>query len=404
MAQVKPFAALRPKPELAAKICAPPYDVLSSEEARALAQDNPLSFLHVSKPEIDLPPGTDPYAPAVYAQGKSNLQRLMTEGALYQEAQPCFYLYRQTMGAHSQIGIVATASCHEYLNDIIKKHEFTRPDKEDDRVRHIEALNSQTGPVFLVYQQRNSLSQFLSHASDQVPDVDFLAEDGVRHTAWTLADPDSIHFIENEFSQISALYIADGHHRSAAAARVSQSRHGQGAAAFFLAVLFPHTQMQILPYNRVIKDLNGMTPPQLLQALEKVCTVQPASTPQPSQLHQVFLLLQDRWHKLQFHPHLLNSDDPLDRLDVNLLQKHILKPLFAIDDPRTSQRIQFVGGIRGTAELEKLVASRQFECAFAMHPTSINDLMAVSDRGGVMPPKSTWFEPKLRDAMFCHML
>jgi uncharacterized protein (DUF1015 family) len=405
MATLKPFAALRPKPELASQICELPYDVMSSDEAREIAAGNPLSFLHVSKPEIDLPIGTDIYAPAVYSKGAENFQKLVSQGALRQDAQPNFYLYRQIMGKHSQVGLVAAASCEEYLHGIIKKHELTRPDKEDDRVRHIETLDSQTGPVFLTYKSVRALDEFVAKKISEAPAIDFTAKDGVRHSAWTLNQPEEIKFIETQFTQIPSLYIADGHHRSAAAARVFQSRKGRGQSGRFLAVIFPHNQMQILPYNRVLKDLNGNSPEQLLKKLEVVFAIQPAGGPPALQRkHELGFYFQGRWQALAFRESFLQSKDAIENLDVTLLQKKILAPVFGIDDPRTSKRINFVGGIRGPMELEKLVDSGQYACAFSMFPTSIEDLMSIADAGGIMPPKSTWFEPKLRDAMFCHMI
>jgi len=404
MATLKPFAALRPKPELAAQICELPYDVMSSDEAREIAAGKPLSFLHVSKPEIDLPPGTDLYSPAVYAQGRENFQKLISQGALGQAAQPEFYLYRQIMGQHAQVGLVAAASCEEYLKNIIKKHELTRPDKEDDRVRHIESLNSQTGPVFLTYRAVEKFDAFVAKKIAGAPTVDFTAKDGVRHTSWTIAGADEITFVESQFAQIPFLYIADGHHRSAAAARVFKSRHGAGHSGQFLAVIFPHNQMQILPYNRVLKDLNGHSPAQLLQKLAAVFDLQPHGAPVPSRKHEMGFFINGKWQTLTFKPQFTATSDPIERLDVTILQKQILAPVFGIDDPRTSRRINFVGGIRGTAELEKLVNSGEYACAFSLFPTSIEDLMSIADAGGIMPPKSTWFEPKLRDAMFCHLI
>jgi uncharacterized protein (DUF1015 family) len=404
MATLKPFAALRPKPELAAQICELPYDVMSSEEAREMAAGNPLSFLHVSKPEIDLPPGTDLYSDAVYAKGKENFTRLINQGALQQDAQPCFYLYRQIMGGHAQIGLVAAASCEEYLNNVIKKHEFTRPDKEDDRVRHIETLNSQTGPVFLTYRAVTALDEFIAQRVAEKPVVDFTGNDGVRHTSWTVGDAAGIEFIAEQFAQIPFLYIADGHHRSAAAARVYQSRQGAGHSGQFLTVIFPHNQMQILPYNRVLKDLNGLTAAQLLQKLDGIFVIKPNGAARPTRKHELGLFISGQWHTLHFRPQFAATTDPIEKLDVTLLQNFVLDPVFGITDPRTSKRINFVGGIRGTAELEKLVTSGEYACAFSMFPTSIEDLMTISDAGGIMPPKSTWFEPKLRDAMFCHMI
>jgi uncharacterized protein (DUF1015 family) len=405
MATIQPFTALRPKPELAARICELPYDVMSSEEAREIAKDNPLSFLHVSKPEIDLPPGTNLYSAQVYARGKENLDRLVRQGALTQDAQPAFYLYRQVMGGHTQIGLVAAASCRDYLDGIIKKHELTRIDKEDDRVRHIETLNSQTGPVFLTYRADPDIDAFVQQRVASAPQIDFTARDGVRHTAWTVSDADGISFIRKQFSSIPALYIADGHHRSAAAARVFQARNGAGESAWFLTVIFPHSQMQILPYNRVLKDLNGLTPETLLEKLDAVFVIRKNSgIPIPTRKHELSLFLNGAWNTLHFRPQFAATNDPVEKLDVTLLQKFVLAPIFGIDDPRTSNRIHFVGGIRGTAELEKLVNGGDYVCAFSMFPTSIEDLMTIADAGGIMPPKSTWFEPKLRDAMFCHMI
>ncbi|MEK7780141.1 MAG: DUF1015 family protein [Verrucomicrobiota bacterium] len=404
MATLKPFAALRPKPELAAQICELPYDVMSSEEARQMAAGNPLSFLHVSKPEIDLPPGTDLYSDAVYAKGKENFTNLISQGALKQDAQPCFYLYRQIMGGHAQIGLVAAASCEEYLKNIIKKHEFTRPDKEDDRVRHIETLNSQTGPVFLTYRAVAALDEFIARKFAEKPDVDFTGKDGVRHTSWTVGDAAGIQFITEQFAKIPFLYIADGHHRSAAAGRVYQSRKGAGHSGQFLTVIFPHNQMQILPYNRVLKDLNGLTTAQLLQKLDGIFVIKPNGAAKPTRKHELGLFISGQWHTLTFRPQFAATNDPIEKLDVTLLQKFVLDPIFGITDPRTSKQINFVGGIRGTAELEKLVTSGEYACAFSMFPTSIEDLMTIADAGGIMPPKSTWFEPKLRDAMFCHMI
>lgn len=404
MAILKPFAALRPKSELAAHICELPYDVMSSDEAREVAAGNPLSFLHVSKPEIDLPPGTDLYSPAVYAKGGENFQKLISQGALKQDDKPCFYFYRQIMGKHAQVGLVAAASCEEYLKDIIKKHELTRPDKEDDRVRHIETLNSQTGPVFLTYRAVAEFDAFVTKKIAGAPAVDFTAKDGVRHTSWTISSADEIKFVENQFAQIPLLYIADGHHRSAAAARVFKSRNGAGHSGQFLAVIFPHIQMQILPYNRVLKDLNGHPAEQLLQKLAAVFDIKAAGTPVPVRKHELGFFISGQWQTLTFKPQFTRTSDPIEGLDVTILQKQVLAPIFGIDDPRTSKRINFVGGIRGTAELEKLVNSGEYACAFSMFPTSIEDLMSIADAGGIMPPKSTWFEPKLRDAMFCHMI
>jgi uncharacterized protein (DUF1015 family) len=377
---------------------------MSSDEARQIASDNPFSFLHVSKPEIDLPPGTDLYAPEVYAKGKTNFQKLITQGALKQDPQPAFYLYRQIMGPHSQIGIVGAASCEDYLKGVIKKHELTRPDKEQDRVRHIETLDSQTGPVFLVYRSNSALDALVAKCTTTPPQIDFTAVDGVRHSAWVVSDAASVSTLETEFSRLPALYIADGHHRSAAAARVFQSRKGAGQSPFFLSVIFPDNQVQILPYNRILKNPPGLSTEQLLEKLDGIFVINPQGSPQPSRKHELGFYIGGRWYGLNFRPRFAATTDPIEKLDVTLLQKYVLDPVFGIDDPRTSNRINFVGGIRGTSELEHRVNSGEYGCAFSMFPTSIEDLMAIADAGGIMPPKSTWFEPKLRDAMFCHML
>jgi len=404
MATIKPFAALRPNPELASSICELPYDVMSSEEARELARGNPLSFLHVSKPEIDLPPATDIYEDRVYAKGNENFSALIAKGALRQDPQPCFYLYRQIMGRHSQTGVVAVASCEEYLQGVIKKHELTRPDKEDDRVRHVETLNAQTGPAFLVYRAVAVLDEFIQKKTATAAAIDFTAKDGVRHSSWTIDQAQEIARIEAAFSGIPALYIADGHHRSAAASRVYRSRKGTGQSSWFLSVIFPQNQVRILPYNRVLRDLNGHSSEALLKKLGAVFDTRPAASAQPARKHELGFFFEGKWRGLAVKASLSSTPDPADGLDVALLQKHVLAPIFGIDDPRTSKRISFVGGIRGTAELEKLVNSGEAACAFSMFPTSIEDLMTISDAGGIMPPKSTWFEPKLRDGMFSHSL
>lgn len=404
MATIRPFAALRPKPELASRICELPYDVMSSDEAVALAAGNPLSFLHVSKPEIDLPRSTDPYAPAVYETGRRNFRALIKQGALRQDPQPCFYLYRQVMGRHSQTGLVAVSSCEEYLAGTIKKHEFTRPDKEDDRVRHIEALGAQTGPVFLVYRADPVLAEFMARRTDASPEIDFTAADGVRHTAWVIRNPPELELLQARLSAAGPTYIADGHHRCAAAARVFNSLNGRGQSGWFLSVLFPHDQVRILPYNRVLQDWNGLTPEHALAELARVFCIAETSLSTPAQKHELSLYARGAWRILRFRPEFLEASDPAGNLDVTLLQKHVLAPIFGIEDPRTSKRIQFVGGIRGTDELVQLVDSGEHSCAFSMFPTSLDDLMAIADQDGIMPPKSTWFEPKLRDAMFCHLL
>jgi len=404
MATLKPFAALRPKPELASQICELPYDVMNSQEARALAEGNPYSFLHVSKPEIDLEPGINVYSESVYAKGAENFRLLQEQGALAQDAQPGYYLYRQIMDGHAQVGLVAAACCAEYDADIIKKHELTRPAKEDDRVRHIEALDSQTGPVFLTYRAKPEVDAFVERVIASEPNVDFTAEDSVQHTAWNVYDADDVAFLRKQFEGIDFLYIADGHHRSAAASRVNASRSGAGQSGFFLTVTFPHNQMKILAYNRVVKDLNGLNAETFLERLGVIFEISEGGAGDCSAKNELGFYLDGVWRRLVVKSEFAKADNPMDELDVALLQNHVLSPMLAIDDPRTSNRIGFIGGIRGTAELERLVDGGDYACAFSMYPTSIEDLMAIADAGGIMPPKSTWFEPKLRDAMFCHMI
>ncbi|MFO1498059.1 MAG: DUF1015 family protein [Verrucomicrobiota bacterium] len=398
------MAALRPDPALAARICELPYDVMSSSEARAIAAGNPNSFLHVSKPEIDLEPGINLYDPRVYAQGQTALARLRESGALRQDGQESFYLYRQIMGRHHQLGLVCVTSCEEYLSNRIRRHELTRPEKEDDRVRHIDVLNAQTGPAFLIYPADAELDELFAAATSQRADVDFTAADGVRHTSWRLAGPADGRIIEERFRRVPALYIADGHHRSAAAARVYRQRQGRDRSGLFLSVLFPDNQVQILPYHRVLRDLNGLTEQRLLEQLAGVFDIGAAESATPSQTHEINLYLAGKWLRLRFRADLTQAKDPVDRLDVGLLQERVLAPLFGVDDPRTSERINFVGGIRGTKELERLVDTGEYACAFAMFPTGVGELLAVAEAGGLMPPKSTWFEPKLRDGMFSHLL
>ena len=404
MACVRPFHALCPKADLASRICAPPYDVLSSSEAREQARDNPLSFLHVSKPEIDLDPSIDPCDPRVYEKGRENFQRLIREGALFRDAQPVFHLYRQSKNAHSQTGIVAAASCEDYERNIIKKHELTRPDKEDDRVRHIEALNAQTGPVFLIYRFDAAINRLVASKISQTPDVDFPADDGVRHTSWRIAHPDDISALIRAFERVPDLYIADGHHRSAAAARVWKKRMQTQSSSLFLAVLFPHDQVRILPYHRLVRDLHGLGLDGLVQRMRELGAFEIHGHAQPSRKHEIGVFLGGVWNLFRWDPERVTREKPSDQLDAALLQKHILAPLLGINDPRASKRIAFVGGVRGTDELEKLVRNGEYAVAFSMFPPSVDDLMQIADEGGLMPPKSTWFEPKLRDAMFCHTL
>lgn len=407
MSLIKPFRGLRPAAHHASDVAAPPYDVLSTDEARVRAAGKPWSFLHISKPEIDLPVDTDPYAPAVYAKALENLNKMLQADILHRDSQPSYYAYRIEMGAHTQTGFVAAASVAAYDAGRIKKHEFTRPDKEDDRVRQIDALNAQTGPVLLAYPDSRQADALLSQACAGAPVASVKAEDGIVHTIWVVSDDTLIADITAAFEAMHALYIADGHHRSAAASRIAAARRKgdiEQASDYFLAVIFPQHQMKIMDYNRVVKDLNGLAADEFLAKIAKTYAVAPAcDAVKPSCPGEVGLYLPGRWFRLNIDPKLFVSD-PVARLDVSLLSEHLLGPVLGITDLRRDKRIDFVGGIRGLKELEKRVDSGEMAVAFAMHPTRMGDLMAVADAGQVMPPKSTWFEPKLADGLVSHVL
>ena len=402
MATIKPFAAIRPRPEIAGQLCELPYDVVSTAEARERAQGKEHSFYRISRAEINFEDGIDPYSKEVYTKAHDLFYSWIADGWLKPDAEPCYYLYRQVMGNHTQTGLVAAASCQDYLDNVIKKHELTRPDKENDRIRHIEALGAQTGPAFLTYPSNATLNALFAEKTAETPVVDFTGVDGVRHEAWVISDKAKLKTIEEIFARMPALYIADGHHRSAAAARIYQSRKGANASGYFLAVIFPHDQMQILAYNRVIKDLNGLSQSEFLKKLETVFDFQPKSFDKPSHSKEVGLFIGGQWYGLKFKENLVSGGKLTDHLDVQLLQSQVLSPMLGIDDPRTSKRIAFVGGIRGSAELERLVSSGEYACAFSMFPTQIEEVMQIADQGEIMPPKSTWFEPKLRDGMFIY--
>jgi len=412
MATLRPFKGFRPLPEYAANVAAKPYDVLNSDEARAEAAGNPLSFLHVGKPEIDLPPNVNLYDERVYLKGKENLERLFRDGVLRQDSVPCLYVYAQTMKSHTQYGIVGCASVEEYLNDTIKKHEHTRKDKEDDRTKHVQVTNAHSGPIFLTYRAQKDIDKIISKVTAASPAYDFVANDGIRHQLWVIQDTATIGAITTAFRAVPNLYVADGHHRSAAAARVGNdlakanpNHRGDEEYNFFLAVLFPHEQLQIMDYNRVIKDLNGKTTSEFLRLVqEKFDLSKAAGRHAPIHKGEFGMYLRGEWYVLFARPALMKTDDLVERLDVSILQKYILAPILGIDDPRTSKRIDFVGGIRGLKELEKRVDSGEMVLAFAMHPTSIDELLAIADAGKIMPPKSTWFEPKLRDGVVIHMV
>jgi uncharacterized protein (DUF1015 family) len=402
MATLKPFRALRPPAALAAHVASPPYDVVSTREARALAKGNPDSFLRVSRPEIDLPEGTDEHADAVYAKGEENLAELVQRGVLRQDPEPRFYVYAQRMGAHRQTGLVACASVEEYDRDVIKKHEKTRADKEDDRVRHIDTLSAHDEPVFLTYRAAPEIDLAIEDVKRAAPEVDLVTPDGVAHQLWVV--PAAIGArLEALVAGVPALYVADGHHRSAAASRVHAKRAGRpGEHGAFLAVVFPHDQMQILAYNRLVRDPRGRPAGELLAEIGKVMEVSPASDPRPPGPLAFGVFAGDRWYHARVRPGSFPAHDPVASLDCAIAQDQLLAPIFGIADPRTSKDVDFVGGIRGHAELERRVREEGWSLALHLFPTRIEQLIAVSDAGKLMPPKSTWFEPKLRSGLFVH--
>ncbi len=408
MSLIKPFRALRPAPGRAAEVLAPPYDVLSSAEARERAKGKPWSFLHVSKAEIDLPPAIDPYDRAVYAKAAENLHHMIAAGVLLRKDKPGYYVYRLTWHRHVETGFAAVASVAAYAENRIRKHELTTLAKEDDRVRQIEAVNAQTGPVMLAYPNAPDIDTMLARAAAGKPAVDVTADDDVRHELWVIDETATIDALTRAIDALPALYIADGHHRSAAAERIAKARGGEGAHSYFLAVLLPQAQMTILDYNRVLRDLNGRSPEKLLAEIGERYTIEPSEQPvRPTSAGEVGMVLDGRWYHLRLRPELAAigvPDDPVARLPVTLLARNIIEPIFGVTDPRRDKRIDFVGGGRGLDELHRLVSSGQMAVAFALYPTQMRDLMAVADAGAIMPQKSTWFEPKLADGMVSHML
>ncbi|HEY3103833.1 MAG TPA: DUF1015 family protein [Pyrinomonadaceae bacterium] len=407
MAVIRPFSALRPEAARAPQVAAVPYDVVNTEEARSLASGNPSSFLHVSRPEIDLPDGTPIYSDEVYTRAVRNFETLKKECPLEHESSPSLYLYRLIMGSHQQIGVVACCSVDEYDRDVIRKHERTRRDKEDDRTRHILVLRAQTGPVFLTYRAEPEIDALVTDALEQnEPLYDFIANDDIRHTIWRV--PNSNALVET-FARVPYLYIADGHHRAASAsrARAELKEHGFSFIGteeynFFLCVIFPDNQLQILPYNRVVRDLNGLTPEDFLARVRGSFSVSENGSPSPSHRGEWSMYLDGRWFGLSLPPGAPRPAGVVESLDVSILQDRLLDPILGIKDVRTDKRIDFVGGIRGTQELEKLVKEGKAAVAFSLYPTTIEDLLRVSGAGEIMPPKSTWFEPKLRDGLLIH--
>ena len=404
MLRIKAFQGLRPAPPLVAEVACVPYDVVDREESAALAAGHPQSLLHVDRAEIDLPPETDPYSDAVYAKARENFLGLQDEGALIRETEPCIYLYQQRMGSHVQVGVAAVCHIEDYERDIIKKHEKTRRDKEDDRTRLIGTLSADTGPVFLTYRNSTTIDQLVAPVQKDAPLYDFTAPDGIQHTVWRI--PGAQAFVD-AFAQVPVSYVADGHHRTASAVRVGRERRaanpshtGDEDYNWFLCVLFPASQLQILPYNRAVKDLNGHTKEAFLEAVGRTFTVLPSGSPTPKRPGEIRMYIDGVWYDLAWQPAV--NADPISQLDVTGLQDRLLAPLLGIDDPRTSKRVDFIGGIRGTDELVKLVDSGKAAVAFSMYPTTVEQLMAIADANQIMPPKSTWFEPKLRSGLFIH--
>ena len=406
MAIIRPFTALRPPPERAKDVSSVPYDVVNTEEARALANGNPLSFLHVSRPEIDLAEGTDLYSDAVYRKGVDNFKKLIESGPLLREEIPSVYLYRLVMGEHEQVGVVACSSIDEYDNNIIRKHERTRRDKEDDRTRHMIMLRAQTGPVFLTYRRRAQIDDLVRKETAKAPLFDFTSPDGVKHTIWRAGNAES--FV-NEFANVPLFYIADGHHRAASASRARAELREQSFAHtgrenynYFLTVLFPDSQVQILAYNRVVRDLNGLSKDDFLKKLAEHFDVSENAAPEPSSRGQWSMYLDGAWFGLTLRPNAAPPEGTVASLDVSVLQDRVLDRILGIKDVRTDKRIDFVGGLRGTKELERLVNEGKAAVAFSLFPTTVEQLLVVSDAGEIMPPKSTWFEPKLRDGLLIH--
>ena len=411
MSVLRAFKGYRPTAELCSKVAALPYDVMSSAEAREMVKGDPYSFLHVDRAEIDLDPSVDIYSPEVYQKAADNLNKMITDGIYIHDEKPCMYIYRLTMDGRSQTGLVACASIDEYINNKIKKHELTREDKEQDRIRHVDTCNANTGPIFLTYRNRDDINALIAEETAKTPVYDFVSEDGVGHTVWVIDDENKISALQAAFAQVPALYIADGHHRNASAVKVGLKRRGEGEYDkeaefnFYLAVAFPDNQLKILDYNRVVKDLNGMSESEYLEKISKDFDVKPENgTFKPDSALTFGMYLGGKWYRLTAKDGSFNAADPVESLDVSILQNNLLAPVLGIGDPRTDDRIAFVGGIRGLGELVSLVDSGRAAVAFAMYPTSVEQLMSIADAGKIMPPKSTWFEPKLRSGIFIHTL
>jgi uncharacterized protein (DUF1015 family) len=412
MCIIVPFKAVRPPKELVRDVASYPYDIIDTEEARTITENNPISFLHVVKSEIDLPSHIDIHDERVYRKAKENFYNFLHEGTLFQEHKPCFYIYRQQMGDHRQYGIVGCASVDEYMSGRIKKHELTRPDKQADRTQHITTVNAQTGPVFLAYRRKESLDLIVQEIVDGVPEYDFTADDGISHTAWVVSDENIIDIIQKEFLAIDALYIADGHHRAASAAAVAQIRRaenpdysGHEEFNYMMAVIFPGNQLKVLAYNRIVKDLNNLSESDFMDKVrEKFVVTENFMKKVPEQFHEFGMYMKGSWYQLKAKEDTYKHRDVVGALDVSIIQDHLLGPILGIGDARTDERIMFVGGIRGVEELERLVDAGECAVAFSLYPTTLTQLADVADAGELMPPKSTWFEPKLRSGMFVHLL
>lgn len=413
MAIIRPFKGIRPKKELVEKIASKPYDVLNEKEARAEAAGNNLSFYHVIKPEIDFPDGYNVYAPEIYTKGKSNFDRMVQDGVFFKDKTDCLYIYAQTMKGRRQFGIVAAAAVDDYFNDIIKKHELTRPDKEEDRKNHVRVSKLNYEPVFFAYPNVPALDKIVAGVVQAPAEYDFTADDGIRHEFWVISDGATVNQMVDLFARIPATYVADGHHRTAAAALVGQELRkakpdysGKESFNFFLAVHFPDNQLAIMDYNRVVKDLNGLSNEQFLDSLRKSFLVEPvgAAAYRPSRLHEFSMYLDGQWYKLTAKTGTYDDADPIGVLDVTVLSKQILEPILGIQDLRTDKRIDFVGGLRGLGELERRVNSGEMKVAFALYPVTMKQLIDISDSGKIMPPKTTWFEPKLRSGLILHSL
>ncbi|MFZ3056089.1 MAG: DUF1015 family protein [Smithella sp.] len=412
MALVLPFKAVRPQQKFVSQVAALPYDVMTREEGQKAVWGNALSFMHVEKSEIDVPDNTKSNDDLIYQTAKRNFTQMVEKGVLIQDKSPCFYIYRQKMGPQVQTGIVGLMSASEYDAGKIKKHELTRKDKEEDRIRHVDTVNAQTGPVFISYRERKNLNKIVDEITAASPEYDFTAEDGVQHTVWRVDGAKQIDKIRKEFSEVESLYIADGHHRAAAAATIAGNRRSQDKSNVsvkeyesVLAVFFPHTQLKVMDYNRAVKDLNGLTPGEFIEKISACFTVSKNFTARsPEQLHDFGMYLGDEWYKITVKKGVYNENDPVASLDAAILQDHLLFPVLGIKDPRVDDRIKFIGGIRGMDELEKLVNKDGFAVAFSLYPTSMEQIIKVADAGAIMPPKSTWFEPKLRSGIFVHKL